>query len=742
MAEMFRRIRFSFSVQLLLLHLKRNHFLVLGWFILFCFVYFLIGERYGIPLLFLDPEYLGHVSFLSYFILGVAFGAYFMVWNVTSYILHARHFPFLATLQRPFGVYSLNNSLIPLAFLIAYLVQLLIFQRQDGLQDWGIIALRTIGLLCGIILFISISMAYFFSTNKNVFQLFRLDPTQHDLQDLPFEGKTWQMAGQPHSIHIDSYINHQLSVKLARKAGHYPAYIIEKVYRQHHVNALFIELTSLLLLLVLGHLIDYPVFRIPAASSILLLFAIGLMLIGAVSYWLKGWKVLISVLAIILLDILIGHGLLQYRNQAFGIDPKQTGAVYDLESLQQLHDPARLEADKQHMLQVLNNWRAKFPEDAPPKMIFVNCSGGGLRATMFVMDALQKADSITNGQLMQHSMMMTGASGGMIAAAYYRELYRMQIAGYSVNRYDDLYLQKISSDLLNAIAYTMVVNDLFFPWQSYTHEGISYRKDRGYMFEKVLHENTDSLLFHPVSSSYQDEYEARIPLLLMYPTIVNDERKLFIGAQPFSYLGIPAERLKDDRTPEYDGIDIRQLLGNEQADRLLLSSALRMSCTFPYILPNVYLPTDPQIEVMDAGIRDNYGIESSVRFATTFRHWIDSNTSGIVVLNIRGLENSMPIRENVSSGILEKVISPIGNLYLNWVEVQDYQHDLLLHYLEEIMQTPVDVLTIAYEPTPGSRRASLSFHLTEKEKQDVRASVTGQENMQVYRQLGNLLSPF
>ena len=208
------------------------------------------------------------------------------------------------------------------------------------------------------------------------------------------------------------------------------------------MNALFIELTSLLLLLVLGHLIDYPVFRIPAASSILLLFAIGLMLIGAVSYWLKGWKVLISVLAIILLDILIGHGLLQYRNQAFGIDPKQTGAVYDLESLQQLHDPARLEADKQHMLQVLNNWRAKFPEDAPPKMIFVNCSGGGLRATMFVMDALQKADSITNGQLMQQSMMMTGASGGMIAAAYYRELYRMQIAGYSVNRYDDLYLQR------------------------------------------------------------------------------------------------------------------------------------------------------------------------------------------------------------------------------------------------------------------------------------------------------------
>ena len=79
---------------------------------------------------------------------------------------------------------------------------------------------------------------------------------------------------------------------------------------------------------------------------------------------------------------------------------------------------------------------------------------------------------------------------------------------------------------------------------------------------------------------------------------------------------------------------------------------------------------------MDAGIRDNYGIESSVRFATYLPALDDSNTSGIVVLNIRGLENSMPIRENVKQRYSGKVISPIGSLYLNWVEVQDYQHDL------------------------------------------------------------------
>jgi hypothetical protein len=718
--------------------MKRNQFLVLFWVILFGFIHFFIGQRYGIPLLFLDPEYLGHVSFLSFFLLGFAFGAYLMVWNVTSYILHAHHFPFLATLQRPFGVYCLNNSLIPMAFLLDYLIMLCLFQRNEGLQDWTLILFRIAGLISGVVFFTGISMAYFFGTNKNIFQLLGLKGKEIP-QEFDHQGPTWEESKPRHTIHVQNYLNQNLSLKLTRPIDHYPAAIILQVYRQHHLNALFIELSSFLLLVVLGHLIDFPFFRIPAGSSILLLIAITVMLLGAVFFWLKSWKVFVSIMGLLLLDFLISLNLLQYKNRAYGLDHHLEKPIYSLESIKAMNSLEHMRADEQQTLEVLENWRAKFPADAKPTLVFINCSGGGLRASMFSMNVLQVADSITGGKLMDHSILMTGASGGMIAAAYYRELYRQRSEGLDIDPNDMKYLDNISSDLLNAISFTLVVNDLFFPWQSFSYNDIQYRKDRGYIFEKNLHENTDSVLLKPVSFYKTAEHNAQIPLMLFYPTIINDERKLFIGAHRYSYMGVPSQRYMDYSKPEMDGVDIHYLLGDEQSDRLLLSSAIRMSGTFPYILPNVHLPTEPEIELMDAGIRDNYGIESTVRFIDVFQDWITENTGGVVVLNIRGQEQEMPIRKNISQGVTEKIFSPIGNLYLNWVEVQDYQNDFLLHYAHDILSAPLDVVTIDYKPAPGSKRASLSLHLTTREKMDVRMSVHNSENYKAFLFLDELI---
>ena len=107
--------------------------------------------------------------------------------------------------------------------------------------------------------------------------------------------------------------------------------------------------------------------------------------------------------------------------------------------------------------------------------------------------------------------------------------------------------------------YTFVVNDLFFPWQRHRHQGERYRKDRGYMFEKALHENTDSLLYRSIGSYRQAEQQAQVPMLLFTPTILNDERRLFVGAQGFSYLGQPWS-VGPGRQPEPDGVDIHHLL--------------------------------------------------------------------------------------------------------------------------------------------------------------------------------------
>ena len=115
-----QRIVFFFPIQLLLVHVKKNLLLLFFWVLLFGYAIGEFGKEYGIPYLFWDPEYLGQVNFWSFLLLGFACGGFIMAFHVSSYIMNAHRFPFLATLSKPFFKYSLNNSLIPLAFIATY----------------------------------------------------------------------------------------------------------------------------------------------------------------------------------------------------------------------------------------------------------------------------------------------------------------------------------------------------------------------------------------------------------------------------------------------------------------------------------------------------------------------------------------------------------------------------------------------------------------------------------------------
>ncbi len=81
---------------------------------------------------------------------------------------------------------------------------------------------------------------------------------------------------------------------------------------------------------------------------------------------------------------------------------------------------------------------------------------------------------------------------------------------------------------------------------------------------------------------------------------------------------------------EPDAVDYQALFTKQDPLNLRMLTALRMNATFPYVLPNVWLPSEPVIDVMDAGIRDNYGQETALRFIQVFQQWIRENTAGVV----------------------------------------------------------------------------------------------------------------
>jgi hypothetical protein len=98
--------------------------------------------------------------------------------------------------------------------------------------------------------------------------------------------------------------------------------------------------------------------------------------------------------------------------------------------------------------------------------LIIVTSGGGSRSAAFTMNVLQKLDQQNGGRLMDKTFLITGASGGMFGAAYYRELSRMKSFKDSTIKPDDRkYTDAIARDLLNPLFSSFVARDLFSPAQ-------------------------------------------------------------------------------------------------------------------------------------------------------------------------------------------------------------------------------------------------------------------------------------
>ncbi|MDH5604238.1 MAG: patatin-like phospholipase family protein, partial [Cyclobacteriaceae bacterium] len=91
---------FSFPFQILLLHLKKNQVLLLFWMLLFAIVTGYFGKSLGVPFLFLDPEYMNEVGFISYCMVGVSVAGFSISFIITSYVLDAQRFNFVGWLTK------------------------------------------------------------------------------------------------------------------------------------------------------------------------------------------------------------------------------------------------------------------------------------------------------------------------------------------------------------------------------------------------------------------------------------------------------------------------------------------------------------------------------------------------------------------------------------------------------------------------------------------------------------------
>src|SRR5690606_36204551 len=135
---------------------------------------------------------------------------------------------------------------------------------------------------------------------------------------------------------------------------------------------------------------------------------------------------------------------------------------------------------------------------------------------------------------------------------------------------------------------------------------------------------------------------------------------------------------------------------------------------------------------------DNFGVSDALTFLSVFRKWISENTSGVIILSLRDSEKNPVINEKSAPSLFEKIFTPVRSLYNNWSNIQDINNDNQLELARIWFQGDIHRIDLEYITTSGIQenaadrlsnneirkeieveRASLSWHLTDFEKENI-----------------------
>jgi hypothetical protein len=339
---------------------------------------------------------------------------------------------------------------------------------------------------------------------------------------------------------------------------------------------------------------------VPAGFVIAIAFSLAVSAYGAVRWWCAGFATtaLFAAFAVwVLLAALPGYRHTLRDFEAAYHDPKPiTWGDRIAPASANLLAPA----------EVLANWKTRVPSVAgQPRLVIVAVDGGGIRAATWAVSLLTAVEKDVP-EFPHHLKVITGASGGMVGAAYYvaslmppvpgQVPVHQTVSGAHLGREE--MLAAISADSLEPAVRKLIFGDLFpLPFRAWG--------DRGYALEREWEKRTEVL-----AATFADlspgEKEGWRPSLVVSPVIVEDGRRLLISNLDLEPLTKPGHG------DSVSALELRRMIPG--ADRLRLSTAVRMSASFPYVTPAVELPTIPLRRVVDAGYYDEHGVDLAMRW--------------------------------------------------------------------------------------------------------------------------------
>lgn len=386
---------------------------------------------------------------------------------------------------------------------------------------------------------------------------------------------------------------------------------------------------------------------------------------------------------------------------------------------------------------VLLAWKNAHRKDGDlkPKLVIVTVSGGGIRSSVWTSTVLARLEGEIGPEFSRSIRLITGASGGMVAASDFVESIRHAPPGSAkseiraqtdgrVSTYDGRHL---SRNQLDSVIGQMIYGDI-----PGTLLPLVHKIDRGRTLERAWTRigRDESGNPSPFERSLREfaagEAAGWRPSIVYTPMMVEDGRRLLISNLDLSFVTRNLSALlmeQSTRKIKHAAYQVNSTdrLINPADDLLSLSAiefyrlfpdawhfsvgtATRMSASFPWVSPAVSLPTIPTRRIVDAGYYDNYGVNMASLWLAEMRDWLLQNTSGILLVQIRDHE-SQTARTDIDFDV---------NPYLNTSEFRRSVDPLTLDVMEGTVKPGLFPVTTPLSGVASARQWTMSFRNDEQ----------------------------
>ena len=445
--------------------------------------------------------------------------------------------------------------------------------------------------------------------------------------------------------------------------------------------------------------------RVPPALAIGLFLGVVVAVWGFGSFWIRSlfpqtWPG-VTVMVILLLTFI--NGLVSRAYRYPDLEKPGSGAMPELLS------------DRDTLVR----WRAQTREEKPILAV-VTADGGGIRAGMWASVVLESIEGKLD-EFPHRIRLVTGASGGMLGAASY-------VAALPSSPTDarPSVIRAVSASGLAPLASALAFQDLWIPG--------SRTYDRGQAIERIWERNSGQALMKPLASLSEGEKEGWRPSLAFTPMIVEKGIRLVVSNL----------NLTDVLTPRNTGDDPHELVSGLQLgsdvklnwSALRLSTAIRMNASFPYALPPAILPKvkvgerEEELRLVDAGYYDEQGANLAALWLWEHREWIAENTRGVALIQTRDARYK---EEDRQPSLTDRAVTIVRRGFFDITTPVEAAFSSLNTGMHRRNAAQVAAL-VDYFAGRGpdffhpfifsmSGEASLSWHLTEAEKDSIRGAI-------------------